>query len=127
MSIKKYGQFIDHQSVRIQIGDHSFDLEICDDHAIGLSGRSSMGRYEGMLFKFNPGSPVQFHMKNCKFPIDVLFCKDNKIVKISPSCPPCGPEDCPKYKCDSVDYVVELPGNTCSHLNIKLGDSAELS
>lgn len=125
MALKKYTQFIDPQLIEISIGDHLFDMEVCPDHAIGLSNRKTMG-CEGMIFILEEVRDVQFHMKDCNFALDILFCKDGSIKKIAANCPPCSSDPCQKYSCQDVDVVIELPAGTCSKLGIIEGESCQV-
>lgn len=125
MALKKYTQFIDPQLIEISIGDHLFDMEVCSDHVVGLSNRKKMN-CEGMVFIMDTVRDASFHMKDCYFPLDILFCKDGAIKKIAANCPPCNSDDCPKYSCEEVDVVIELPGGTCSKLNITEGESCQV-
>jgi uncharacterized membrane protein (UPF0127 family) len=123
--LKKYTQFIDPQLVEISIGDHLFEVELCKDFEKGLSQRSKIG-CEGMIFIFPEPKDAQFHMKDCKFPLDILFCKDGGIKQISADCPPCNSDDCEKYICEDCDVVVELPAGTCFKLGITTGFSCQI-
>lgn len=125
VALKKYTQFIDPQLIEISIGDHLFDVEVCPDHAIGLSQRKTMG-CEGMIFIMDEVRDASFHMKDCNFSLDILFCKDGAIKKIASNCPPCDSGSCPKYSCEEVDVVIELPAGTCSKLNITEGESCQV-
>jgi uncharacterized protein len=67
------------------IKNHSFDLLLAKtekEKEIGLSNNKSLPLNQGMLFKFNSASYYSFWMKNMKFPIDIIFMKNNKIVTI---------------------------------------------
>lgn len=71
----------------IQIGPYVFDdIEVADnDTAIrkGLMFRQDVPDNFCMLFKFDDDNIRSFWMKNCEFPIVVVFCDKNwKIVSI---------------------------------------------
>jgi uncharacterized membrane protein (UPF0127 family) len=125
VALKKYTQFIDPQLIEILIGDHLFDMEVSSDHSVGLSQRKKMN-CEGMIFILDEVRDAQFHMKDCYFPLDIIFCKDGAIKKISENCPPCNSDVCEKYSCEEVDLVIELPAGTCSKLNIVEGGSCQV-
>jgi hypothetical protein len=70
-----------------------------EDRAMGLMFRSSLAEDRGMLFLFeNP----DFHgiwMKNCKFPIDIVWLDEQKqVVDVKEGAPPCKAEPCPVYQ-----------------------------
>lgn len=108
------------------IGDHFFDLEVCKDHIKGLSNRDKV-EFDGMIFIYDKPHNLLFHMKDCKIPLDILFCKDGQVVDIHHNCPPCKSLPCKKYECSSPsDLVIELPGKTCYVLGIKSGVSCQV-
>jgi hypothetical protein len=111
--------------MKVMIGDNFFDLEVAEDHEKGLSGRDSITK-DGMIFIFPDIEPLQFHMKDCKFPLDIIFCKEGEIVNVYENCPPCE-EDCTKYACDLGDLVIELPAGACSKKGIKTGGFCQIA
>lgn len=52
MPLKKYNEFIDPRSLEVMVGDSIFDMELCENHEKGLSGRENVSR-EGMIFIFD--------------------------------------------------------------------------
>jgi uncharacterized membrane protein (UPF0127 family) len=81
-----------------------------DDRAMGLMFRSSLPLDRGMLFVFEE---LDFHgiwMKNCKFPIDILWLDEGgRVVHQAEAVPPCTAEPCPVYQpLRRAAYVVEL-------------------
>jgi uncharacterized membrane protein (UPF0127 family) len=83
-----------------------------EDRAMGLMFRPSLPLDRGMLFLFD--GPPEFHtiwMKNCRFPIDIVWLdEEKKVVHVAESVPPCPPgTDCPIYQpLRKATYVVEL-------------------
>jgi len=80
------------------------------DRMMGLMFRSSLAEDHAMLFVFGD---LDFHgiwMKNCKFPIDILWLdEERKIVHVAEAVPPCKAEPCPVYNpLRRAAYVVEL-------------------
>ena len=81
-----------------------------DDRAMGLMFRSSLPSDRGMLFVFDD---LDFHgiwMKNCKFPIDILWLDEGgRVVHEAEAVPPCTADPCPVYQpLRRAAYVVEL-------------------
>jgi uncharacterized membrane protein (UPF0127 family) len=81
-----------------------------EDRAMGLMFRPSLPDDHGMLFVFEA---LGFHgiwMKNCRFPIDILWLDErSKVVHLAEGVPPCKAEPCPVYNPLQVAaYVVEL-------------------
>jgi uncharacterized membrane protein (UPF0127 family) len=79
-----------------------------------------------MIFIFPESKDAQFHMRDCKFPLDIIFCREGAIKQISADCPPCNSEDCEKYICEDCDVVIELPGGTCFKLGITTGFNCQI-
>lgn len=81
-----------------------------EDRQMGLMFRPSLPEDRGMLFTF---ANLDFHgiwMKNCKFPIDILWLDDQKaIVHLEESVPHCKADPCPVYQpLRRASYVLEL-------------------
>lgn len=72
-------------SVRIQIGGQVYHVEVADTYAKrakGLGERDTLCGDCGMLFVFDAPGEYAFWMKDMRFPIDIIWLKDNKIVHI---------------------------------------------
>lgn len=62
-------------------------------------------------------------MKNTKCALDILFCRDGKILAIKKG----EPHSLTMIDCgDDSDLVIELPYGTCQELDIKQGDKVKL-
>ena len=96
---------------------------------MGLSERSSLAQDQGMLFVFeNPGYH-NFWMKNMKFPIDIIFIKDDKIVNIVENATPPISENTnpPILKPDGpINKVLEINAGLSGKYNIKKGAKIEI-
>ena len=81
-----------------------------EDRAMGLMFRPSLPLDHGMLFVFEEPDFHGIWMKNCKFPIDIVWVDEGKrIVHVAESVPPCKADPCPVYKpMRKASYVVEL-------------------
>lgn len=80
------------------------------DRAVGLMFRPSLPEDRGMLFVFPRSDFHGIWMKNCKFPIDILWLdEDHRIVHVAEAVPPCKADPCPSYApLRRASYVVEL-------------------
>jgi uncharacterized protein len=80
------------------------------DRQMGLMFRPSLALDHGMLFIFEQPDFHAIWMKNCKFPIDILWLDDQgKVVHVAEKVPPCKAEPCPVYQpLQRASYVVEL-------------------
>jgi hypothetical protein len=81
-----------------------------EDRAMGLMFRPSLPRDRGMLFVFGNSDFHGIWMKNCRFPIDILWLdEERKIVHVAEAVPPCKADPCPVYNpLRRAAYVVEL-------------------
>ena len=63
-----------------------------------------------MLFVFKRSDFHGIWMKNCRFPIDILWLdEDHRIVHVAEAVPPCKADPCPSYApLRRASYVVEL-------------------
>jgi uncharacterized membrane protein (UPF0127 family) len=82
------------------------------EKAQGLMFRESMPKDAGMVFPFEGLEIRPFWMKNCHFPLDLVYAtRDGTIVDVLKNVPPCAPDPAP---CDSVtpkakaDTVLEV-------------------
>ena len=115
----------------VTIGDNKIKLEVAaTEEAItrGLMYRTSMPENQGMVFLFHPQRAVKFWMYHTLIPLDMLFVKDGKIMKLCENVPPCKstvPKDCPTYPegpAVEVSEVIELNAGYASKHHIKEGD-----
>jgi hypothetical protein len=84
-----------------------------EDRAMGLMFRPSLALDRGMLFLFERPDFHGIWMKNCKFPIDILWLDEaHKVVHLAVGVPPCTAKDdsaCPVYSpLRRASFVVEL-------------------
>ncbi len=90
----------------------------------GLMFRDHLPEGGGMLFVFEADNPYSFWMKNCKFPIDIIWIdKTKNIVHIARDTPPCKADPCPVYgpKNKSARYVLEVAAGFAKEEGLKLG------
>ena len=96
-----------------------------EDRAMGLMFRPSLPLDRGLLFVF---ADVDFHgiwMKNCRFPIDIVWLdEDRKVVHVAPKVPPCTADPCPSYlPMRKAAYVVEMNAGAAKREKIALGST----
>lgn len=82
------------------------------ERAQGLMFRESMPRFAGMVFLFDGLEIRPFWMKNCHFPLDMIYAtRDGTVVDVLKDVPPCASDPAP---CESVvpgakaDTVLEV-------------------
>ena len=98
-----------------------------EDRAMGLMFRSALPADQGMLFLFEQSDFHGIWMKNCKFPIDILWLDDRKtIVHLEESVPACKADPCPVYQpLRKASYVVELNAGQARREKAVVGKSLE--
>ena len=115
----------------VSIGGAALLAEVADDEAerkIGLSGRPYLSENEAMLFVFpEKTSGAGFWMKDMKFPIDIVWIDDNKVVKIDKSVQPepgVPDEQLKLYHPETpVNYVLEVKAGFSDKNGLKVGDT----
>ncbi|MEO8055251.1 MAG: DUF192 domain-containing protein [Acidobacteriota bacterium] len=88
----------------------SVEIAVTDaDKAQGLMFRESMPKNAGMVFPFEGLEIRPFWMKNCHFPLDLVYAtRDGTVVEVIKALPPCPPDPAPcpntapKEKSDTV-------------------------
>jgi uncharacterized protein len=94
-----------------------------EDRAMGLMFRPSLPKDRGMLFIFERADFHGIWMKNCRFPIDIVWLdEERKVVHVAESVPPCKAEPCPVYNpLRRAAYVVELNAGQAKREKAVLG------
>jgi uncharacterized membrane protein (UPF0127 family) len=115
----------------VRLNGETFDVEIADTaekQELGLMFRDSMPEDHGMLFIFPSERSRSFWMKNCRFPLDIIyFDKDLSLVNIVRGARPCRSAQCPSYRSTGpAMYVLELNAGLADELGLQPGDLIEL-
>jgi uncharacterized membrane protein (UPF0127 family) len=94
-----------------------------EDRAMGLMFRPSLPSDRGMLFVFEQPDFHGIWMKNCKFPIDIVWLDTaRRVVDVAPSVPPCKTDPCPVYQpMRRASYVVEMNAGEAGREKVALG------
>ena len=109
-------------SMSVMINDKTFPAEYMttpEQLMKGMMGRDSLDGC--MVFKMGLGYHT-FHMKNCNFPLDIVFVHKNRISRIHPNCQPCS--GCSQHYTGIGDHVVEFPAGATN--GWKVGDKTNL-
>jgi uncharacterized membrane protein (UPF0127 family) len=93
------------------------------DRAMGLMFRPSLPGDRVLLFVFDF---VDFHgiwMKNCRFPIDIVWLdEEHQVVHLVEAAPPCRKEPCPVYQpMRKAAFVVEMNAGQAAGEGIEVG------
>lgn len=116
----------------ITIGDRSFKVTVASsqqEREIGLSGTNSLQQDQGMLFLFEKPDFYPFWMRNMKFPIDIIYIKNDTIVTIKSNAAP--PEDNRENPIiytptEPADKVLEIQAGLSEKYNFKNGDKVTI-
>ena len=74
----------------VTIKNQTFEVEVADtvlSRSRGLSGRNGLGDHKRMLFIFNGTSSSGFWMKDMKFPIDIIWMQEGRVIGFSENLP----------------------------------------
>ena len=117
----------------VVIDGHTFHVSIANTEQqkeIGLSNINSLPQDQGMIFPFGRADYYSFWMRNMKFPLDIIYIANKKIVSIAanvsnpnnPSVP------LPVYKpSQPADTVLEINGGLSKKYHFSIGNSAYIS
>lgn len=116
---------------KIKINDVVIKADVADTPQLrskGLGGRDSLPLDQSMLFVFPEAKKYQFWMKGVKFPLDMIFIADAKVVDIIKNVPTLteGVDDSavPRYQpVIPVDMVLEVNAGFVDTHSIKIGDN----
>lgn len=119
---------------RVTLGDRTFILELALDEDArfkGLSDRPSLPDDGGMLFVFPEPDHLQFVMRDCLMPIDIIFLDaGGRVVSMhAMKLEPYGTPDfkLPRYRSRyPAQFAIELKGGTVATLALNVGDKVQL-
>jgi len=89
----------------------------------GLIGRSSLPDGQGMLFMFSLPWIRCFWMKGVLFPLDIIFIRKKKIVKIIHAS--CETALFPRFYCGFITAVIECTQGFCQRYGIEIGSRVD--
>lgn len=110
----------------VQLSTQSFKLEVAsstEDKAIGLSGRESLGKNEGMIFSSNESEEMCIWMKEMKFNLAIIWVDNKKVSHIEPDL---SPATYPGQYCHRADHVIEVNVADLRSSGLKVGDNINL-
>lgn len=110
----------------LQLGAQNFKLEIADsseDKAIGLSGRETLGKNEGMIFSSNEPEEMCMWMKEMKFNLAIIWVENKKVSYIEPDL---SPATYPEPYCHRANHVIEINVGDLRSSGLKVGDNINL-
>jgi len=118
---------------RVAIGGQTIYVEVADTtetQARGLSFRNSIGPNDGMLFVFDSPGNYGFWMKDMRFPIDIVWINNDKVVGFEENIDPqigVQTEDLKiYYPPEPVNRVLEIRAGGVGSLGIRTGDRFQI-
>lgn len=119
------------QTTNMEINGIKIQAEVAKsekDRTKGLSGRLSMPENRGMLFVFDQPGVYTITMRDMKFPIDIIWIMDNKVVDLTSGAqvPDVNTNTVPEYQPrKEVNYILEVNSEFISRNNIRIGDEVK--
>lgn len=90
---------------------------------VGLGGRDSLKPRHGMLFPYDHAERFSYWMKGMRFPIDIIWIRDNRIVDISKHVPVSKGGVLPVYSArEPVNLVLEVAAGESDRNGFQIGD-----
>lgn len=90
---------------------------------IGLGGRDSLKPLHGMLFPYDHSERFSYWMKGMRFPIDIIWIRDYRIVDISKQVPISTDGTYPVYAPkEPVNLVLEIASGEADRHGFQIGD-----
>ena len=104
----------------------SIPVEVSDTpekRSLGLGKRDKLENGWGMLFVFEKRIPHSFWMKNMRFPIDIIWLDNQRIVELAENVPPPQEGESPKVIEPRLpsNFVLELESGRARALGLKVG------
>lgn len=119
----------------VRVGNVEIEVEIAktqEERKIGLAKYNDLPENRGMLFVFEEKDvKPSFWMKDVKFPIDIIWIDDGKVIEITEKVPVLA-SSIPDYKIpkyspkQTIDYVLEIKAEEAAKKGIKAGDDVQL-
>ncbi len=114
----------------VTIANHKFTVDIAKTETArqkGLSGKNSIAQDKGMLFVFDTAKVYPFWMHKMKFPIDIIYIFDNKVVTIIQDASADQSKLVYYYPTAPVNKVLEINAGLSRKYNFHEGDSVTIS
>jgi len=104
----------------------SIPVEVSDTpekRSLGLGKRDKLVNGWGMLFVFEKRIPHSFWMKNMRFPIDIIWLDNQRIVELAENVPPPQEGESPKVMEPRLpsNFVLEIESGRARALGLKVG------
>ncbi len=116
---------LNHKPTKVKVAEQTFSVAVAKtdkEKQIGLSGKKSLPKNQGMLFVFDKPDFYSFWMKNMKFPIDIIYIHGDKVTTVIKNAKPVQDGDLPIYQPrEQSDKVLEINAGLSEKYGIKNG------
>lgn len=94
----------------------------------GLSGREGLAPGEGMLFVYEEPARPAIWMWGMRFPLDILWIRDGRVVDLVTDVMPPPPGETPRIFSprEAAQYVLEVPAGFVERYGIVLNDPVQI-
>lgn len=92
----------------------------------GLSGRSGLKPGHGMLFVYEQPQPIGIWMKDMRFPLDIIWVRDGRIVHLEKNAPPLVPAGPERVYTATGELVLEVPAGFAEQQKLRVGDRVKV-
>jgi uncharacterized membrane protein (UPF0127 family) len=119
-------------TARVTINGQTFNVATAKSPAEqqeGLADRDAITVNQGMLFLYNNPGYYSFWMKGMRFPLDIIFIQNNKVIFVVENAQTLQPnnDSPPLYQSlEPSDMVMEINAGLAKRYNIKKGDSVKI-
>lgn len=121
-----------NETKKLTVNNQTFTVEIVKttkDQQVGLTKYDSLPETNGMLFQFTDTTNHLFWMRGMRFPIDIVFIQDNKVVGVIENAPPAeaSTNNVPTYGGDlTSNAALEINAGLAKKYEINKGDTITL-
>ena len=111
-------------TITIKNVQYTVDVAVTpQEKELGLGGRDSLQAFHGMLFPYDHAERFSYWMKGMKFPIDIIWIRDFRIVDISKQVPVSLDNSFPIYAPrEPVNLVLEIASGESDKHGFQIGD-----
>jgi uncharacterized protein len=113
----------------VRLGNGEVKAYLADSflkRAIGLSFEKSLPENEGMLFVFpHPRQPAFWNLI-MRFPIDVVWISDNRVIDIARNIPAVSGGIKVLTPPVEIDYALEIPAGLADKLGVVVGNAVKI-
>ncbi len=114
-------------SATVTIKNIRYTVEVAatpQEKELGLGGRDSLKPLHGMIFPYDHSERFSYWMKGMRFPIDIIWIRDLRIVDISKNVPVSSDGTLPVYAPrEPVNLVLEVVAGESERNGFQIGDT----